>query len=41
MGAILAEDFDLVVPAHTVSPVPDGKVAVRECFQWLMTDAAA
>lgn len=36
MAAILEEDFDLVVPAHTVSPVPDGKTAVRNCFQWVL-----
>ena len=41
MNGILAEDFDLVVPGHAVSPVKDGKNAVRDCFQWLLEADAA
>ena len=36
LRAILAEDFDMVVPAHAVSPIRDGKAAVRDAFAWLL-----
>ena len=39
--AILEEDFDMVIPAHTVSPVRDGKAAVRDAFAWLLEPQTA
>ena len=33
---MLEMDFDTVVPAHFVAPIPNGKQALAECFDFLL-----
>lgn len=33
---VLKLDFETVIPAHTASPVSDGKKAFEECFDFLL-----
>ena len=35
MDAVMARDFDVVIPAHASAPVRDGKAAFAGCFDFL------